>query len=370
MKIATFVNSLYRLPLSPNVVDAPISVATAIGDGLVARGHEVTFYALESPDSKFSVVSGALNQPLHKNQMLNSSGADSMLERDSLYQSFDLYLLSLLYQDARAGKYDVIHLHRFPHALPFAELCDVPTVYTVHDPMLEWKAWLLSLYSPKNRHFVSVSDAQRPEMLKDSFERTIYNGISLDTFSFSDANVNGYLFAGRLTDEKGVAEAAEATNIAGLSLRIIGKLHDGHRKYWQERVAPQLNDRVKAVEPLEGVSQEVLADAYRESRALLLPLQWEEPFGLVMIEAMACGTPVIAFNRGSVSEIIEDGVTGYIVDPAEGVEGFAAAMERMERLSESDYRAMRVAARKRVEAHFSTEKMVDAYESLFKSLVK
>jgi len=261
-----------------------------------------------------------------------------------------------MYKAAENNEYDLLHIHPADKALPLAlSHPNVLTVYTLHDPIYPWRGDVFRIFSAPNQYYVSISDAQRKPAPDLNYLATIYNGIDLKLFPYSEKAGDFFLFVGRIAPEKGVAEAVEAARIADVNLIIIGPPVTG--AYWEERIKPFLNDKIKY---LGHVSYHELYKYYQKAKAILVPIQWEEPFGLVMTEAMACGTPVIAFRRGSVPEIIKDNKTGFIV---ENVGEMAEAIKKIGNIKRKN-------CREHVEKNFGTDKMVENYEKEFLKIVK
>ena len=229
-----------------------------------------------------------------------------------------------------------------------------PTVFTLHDPIYPWQAWAYRLFQKSNQYYVSISDAQRRPAPNLPFVNTIYNGVDLRLFPYSSSARDYFAFVGRLAWYKGPTEAIRAAQLANTKLLIAGGPNTG--LYWDEHIASTFNDRIQYA---GQVRYGLLKTYYGGAKALLVPILWEEPFGLTMIEAMACGTPVIAFRRGSVPEIVVDGVTGFIVDT---VEEMAEAMKKIDQID-------RKACREHVEKNFTVEKMIEAYERVFLDIV-
>jgi len=209
----------------------------------------------------------------------------------------------------------------------------------------------------KDLAFVSISNDQRRPMPWLDWAATIHHGLPLDLYTPVAQPGRDLIFLGRLSPEKGAEAAIEIAARAGLPIRLAGKVDPKDELYYQARVRPLL-DRpgVEYVGEIGGVAKDrFLGDAL----ALLFPIEWPEPFGLVMIEAMACGTPVIAFRRGSVPEVIEDGVTGFVVDT---IEEATAAVEACRALDRGVIRAT-------FERRFSAPRMTDDYLTLYQALI-
>jgi glycosyltransferase involved in cell wall biosynthesis len=205
--------------------------------------------------------------------------------------------------------------------------------------------------------FVSISDNQRAPLSEANWLGTVYHGLPNDLFRPSFEAGSYLAFLGRLTAEKGPEAAIRIARAAKMPLRIAAKVPRGERGYFKEKLEPQINgDQVRLTgEVNDETKRQFLANA----AALLFPIDWPEPFGLVMIEAMACGTPVIAFKSGSVPEVIDDGLTGFVVP------GEAEAIQAVRRLGELD----RQRVRRHFEKRFTARRMAEEYLRHYKTLV-
>jgi len=208
--------------------------------------------------------------------------------------------------------------------------------------------------------FVAISRAQMASNPSLRYAGVVYNGIDTDLYALREDKEDFVLFLGRAAPEKGWLRAIEAAKLAGVRLVSAVKIaHPTEEEEWERRIRPALPPDA---EVLGEISQEEKVDLLQRAKAVLFPIDWPEPFGLVMTEAMACGTPVIGTPRGSVPEVIEDGRTGFIVS----VERYPEeAAERLQRLAEIDPRA----CRERVERLFSKRAMVEGYERVFERVV-
>lgn len=347
----------YTTPPPFGVIYAPMDIAVAVSEGLQRRGHEVTFFAPEGSDIKVSrVESGGLN-PLQQHGGLSILKNENVggAEISKIFNLWDQYLLSRIYKGALEGRFDILHIHPVDRALPFGfAVRNVPTVYTLHDPMYPWRAEIFRMFASLNQHYISISDAQRRPAADLNWAATIYNGIDLTDIPFSDTCGDYLLFVGRITPEKGVAEAVEVARRTGERLFILGPEVTG--PYWEEKIKPYLGDQIRHI---GVVSRKELYEYYKNAKATLAPIQWEEPFGLVMIESMATGTPVIALRRGSAPEVIDHGTTGYVVD---SVDEMVDALKNVDGIDRRE-------CRKRVETNFTTERMVHRYEEEFSRLL-
>jgi glycosyltransferase involved in cell wall biosynthesis len=342
MRIAQ-VSPLYeRVP--PIAYGGTERVVAYLTDELVARGHDVTLFASGDSETRATLVPGCA-------KALRLGGCDE----DPI--AAHVAMIDEVFR--RADRFDVIHFHT--DYLQFLVLDREPhvAVTTTHGRLdLRDHADVYRRFA--HHAFVSISDAQRAPMPWLGWRRTVHHGLPLDLHPFRAGARGDYLaFLGRLSPEKGCDVAIEIARRAGLPLKIAGKRDRRDRTYLEQRLDPLLarSPHVEYVGEIGGrVKDELLGDA----RALLFPIAWPEPFGLVMIEAMACGTPVVAFRRGSVPEVIDPGVTGAIVDD---VDGAVRALDDVARLD-------RAAVRATFERRFSARRMADDYLALYHDLIE
>jgi glycosyltransferase involved in cell wall biosynthesis len=313
--------------------------------GLVERGHQVELFA--SGDSR---TPAALNAVVEKATLLDP---DSTLYLDKEYEARNAWSLY-----ARAGEFDIIHGH-WPCLAPyFSDRSRTPTVltYAYVEPHLHrfYRENFPSLRP------VCISRNQA-ESLGEPDLPVIYNGIDLETVPFQEGPGEGFVIAGRIVPNKGIAEAIEVARRLGERLLIVGDTTPclpWSEPYWRERVEPYVDgDAVRHVRHMENRE---LVRAMGKGRAFLFPLQWEEPFGLVVAESMAAGTPVLALRRGSMPELVEDGVTGFLGETLDDLVDAARGLDRIDR----------AACRRRVEERFSVAKMVEGYEILYRRILE
>jgi glycosyltransferase involved in cell wall biosynthesis len=312
-------------------------------DGLAEAGHEVTLFATGDSLTKarleyiFEVAPG--------------SKAINDIVLDTTHTLFSLR--------AARDRFEVLHVHSPFSALAASIETGIPTVHTLHGSFTPEMSRLYDLIRDR-AWFVAISQAQRRHHESLRYGGVVYNGIDMDFYSFSTEKEDFVLFLGRAAPEKGWRRAIEAAQVAGEKLVSAVKIaHETEQEEWERNVKPILP---KDAVVMGEISQEEKVDLLRRAKAVLFPIDWDEPFGLVMTEAMACGTPVIATPRGSVPEVIADGETGWIVS----VENYAQeAAEKLKHLDQIDPRA----CRERVQQLFSKEAMVAGYEDVFERAV-
>jgi glycosyltransferase involved in cell wall biosynthesis len=357
-KLNIYVLASNLIPVPPKPKDlpggfsgAPEQMVHVITEGLVKRGHKVTLFA--SGDSKTKAK-------LFPTVKIATSKVPDVRFGTHLSQHFpyQLHGIAQCYREARKNesKIDVIHSHfMFPSAL-FSSLVKIPTVSTCHSPLRGlWSAsrTIMSTFT-ENHYYVSISDAQRKHQPDLKYIRTIYHGVDLNRIKWSNNPKDYAVIVGRISPQKGTELAIKVAKQAKLPLYIFGGHEDND--YWNKKIKPHIDNR--SVIYKNFVPQEEVFKYVASAKVMLFPIDVEEAFGLAMIEALAAGTPVIAFNRGSVPEIIEDGKNGFIVEDAKGM---SAALKNIDQID-------RAYCRKSVENKFSLEKMIDGYEDLFYKL--
>jgi glycosyltransferase involved in cell wall biosynthesis len=257
----------------------------------------------------------------------------------------------------RAAEFDVIHCHVDWLALPLLTRSGVPFLTTVHGRLDIAGLPDVVRHFP-DAPFVSISHNQRLPLPGASWLGTVYHGLPSDSLHPRFEPGSYLAFLGRLTKEKGPEEAMRIARDAGVPLRIAAKVPKGERGYFKEQLEPKIDGR--DVQLTGEVNDRTKEQFLAEAAALLFPIDWPEPFGLVMIEAMACGTPVIAYRHGSVPEVIDDGVTGFVVDSEE------EAVQAVRRLGEIDRRQVRACFERR----FAARRMASEYVALYEDLVR
>jgi glycosyltransferase involved in cell wall biosynthesis len=256
-----------------------------------------------------------------------------------------------------AAEFDLLHCHVDWVHLPLLTRLGVPFVTTLHG-RLDLPSLPKLIDNFPDAPFVSISHNQRKPLPQANWAGTVYHGFPSDLLRPSFAPGEYLAFLGRLAPEKGPEAAIRIARGAGMPLRIAAKIPRGERRYFKDRLEPLIDGHhIRLIGEVDDrTKQQFLANA----TALLFPIDWPEPFGLVMIEAMACGTPIIAFRHGSVPEVIEDGVSGWIADDE------AAAIKAVRRAHDLDRRRVREAFERR----FTVATMADKYLHLYRELAK
>ena len=328
-------------------------IVAMLCDGLAERGHRVTLFAAPGSKTKAKLIT-----------VFDKALLDAKISWSN--PIWNLRNLSKAFEIANRGEFDIIHSHLDLWALFFQGLTKTPVLHTMHNPLYVANAdankddrLCLFKEEAKRTNIVLISKSARNQaMVKFPKERArvIYNGIDLSHFKFNSVGGDHFVWIARMNKHKGVENAIAAAEKMGVKLLLAGRIDPTQKKYFRKFIKPHLNKKIKYVGEL---TENQLSDFYGPAKALLYPIEWEEPFGLVVAEAMACGTPVIAYRRGSMSELIENGKTGFVVDSK-----IDLLVEAMKKVNSID----RTHVRKRVEQKFGKEKMVDNYEKLYYKL--
>jgi glycosyltransferase involved in cell wall biosynthesis len=353
MKIAFYCTNEFSCPLPKEIVYAPMGLAEKIMEGMEKRGHDVTFYTPTDSKIKIKKVDcGMISYYRLPNKAMSGGFHDQ--QQLMIYEQL---MASKMYEDARENKYDIIHaFHLTPKILPFVNMAKTPTVFTLHDPMSA--SWNKSIkYCPwKNEaHYVSISDSQRKGMPDLNYIGTVYNGFEIEKFEFKKERGDYLAFLGRYSSEKGADIAVSVASQTKEKLKMAGTVWGNG--FYDEKIKPYL--KKGEIEDHGFLNGKDVSNFLRNAKALLFPIRWEEPFGLVMTEAMACGTPVIAFNRGSVSDIVKHNKTGFVV---ENEKEMIEAIKNINKINRAD-------CREYVEENFTIKKMVEGYEGIYERIV-
>jgi glycosyltransferase involved in cell wall biosynthesis len=326
----------------PRLYGGTERIVAYLAEELVRQGHDVTLFA--SGDSN---TSAELVPCCDMALRLNPEVADPLP-----------HLMMMLDQvGRRADEFDVLHFHIDYLHYPMAERFAGRMLTTLHG-RLDLPD-LKPFYSAfPDYPLVSISDSQRRPMPPVRWAGTVHHGLPKDLLPFTSSPGGGYLaFLGRISPEKRPDRAIEIAARSGLRLKIAAKIDKADSAYWRDAIAPMVAEHPN-VEFVGEITDHQKAEFLGNAAALLFPIDWPEPFGLVMIEAMACGTPVIAFHNGSVPEVVDDGLTGFIVDD---VEEAAAAVHAIDSLDRYQVRAV-------FEERFTAERMAIDYLAIYRGL--
>lgn len=334
MRVAMLSSISWRTP--PRAYGPWELVTSLLTEALVERGVDVTLFA-----SLDSVTRGKLDGICPRGYSEDQSLNPKVWEALHIAHCFE-----------RAGEFDLIHNQADFMPLALTELVDTPIVTTIHGFS---SPSILPVYQRYNDRsaYVAISDADRDPSL--TYAATIHHGIRIDEFPFDPAGSEDLLFFGRFHPDKGAGDAVRAALAVGRKLVMAGIVQDAD--YFAREVAPFIDDRTIEYRGVLGGKDRV--EALSRARAMLHLIGFEEPFGLSVIESMACGTPVIAYRRGSMPELIVDGVTGFLVD------SFDEAVAAIERAGEID----RAACRRHVADNFTIDRMADRYLELYARLL-
>jgi glycosyltransferase involved in cell wall biosynthesis len=334
MKVAMLSSISWRTP--PRAYGPWELVTSLLTEALIERGVDVTLFATLD-----SVTAGKLDGVCPRGYSEDSSLNPKVWEALHIAHCFE-----------RAGEFDLIHNQADFMPLVFSRMVDTPVVTTIHG--FSSPSILPAYRSYQDRSaYVAISDADRDPSLP--YAATIHHGIPIGEFPFDPVGSEDLLFFGRFHPDKGAGEAVRAARTAGRKLIMAGIVQDAD--YFAREVAPFIDERTVEYRGVLGGIDRIRA--LGQARAMLHLIGFEEPFGLSVIEAMACGTPVIAYPKGSMPELIVDGVTGFLVD------SFDDAVAAIERAGEID----RSACRRHVEQHFTVDRMADQYLKLYSSLL-
>jgi len=351
LKIAQIAPLWFSIP--PRKYGGTERIVSFLTEELVKRGHEVTLFASGDSKTKAKLIS------VYPKSLIKAgfNWQDPFWNLENLSRAFQI-----------AEKFDIIHCHLDIWALPFQGFTKVPVLHTLHNQLYkssitregQRKPTRLEIFKRHKKEtlpiFISKSEKLN-SAVKFPHHWVVYNGIDLSQFRFNPKPRDHFIWIARIDPFKGIENAIKAAEKTGVKLLLAGRIDPFRREYFKKKIQPHLGKKIRY---LGELSQEELSDFYGSARACLYPIEWEEPFGLVMVESMACGTPVIVFDHGSAREVVEDGKTGFVV---KNIDEMIRVMKKIEEIPREN-------CRERVEKYFTYQRMVDDYEKIYYEILK
>lgn len=338
MRIAHIAPPWIQVP--PHTYGGTELVISWLCDELVRKGHEVTLLATGDSKTKAKLV------PIWPKSLWKANLRAPHAVFSLLYEK----LISL------QGSFDIIHDHCEWYTTTYTKFLKAPVVTTLHHPLNEETIILYKKFP--NINFVAVSKNQKRSGPGINIVKTIHHGLPVEKYQFNPKPKNYLLWLSKITREKGIAEAIDIAKLSGENLIISGNIPPEGGDYFDFRIKPLIDGKKIQFVGASDFSKKI--ELFKNAKAFLFPVKRPEPFGLVVIEAMACGTPVIAFKHGSLPELIEEGKTGFLVN---SVEDACQSLKKIDKLS-------REYCREYVKKNFNLKRMVNRYEKLYKKILK
>lgn len=344
MKIALLAPLWKKVP--PGKYGGSELVVANLAKGLTELGHEVTTFACGGSKVQGNLIP-VISKPMHE---LAGGFNWSGIQPYEFLSYFEL--------GKRIKDFDIVHNHMGFHPIALAPFLSIPIVTTLHSSLTPDFIYLADAF--KEYPFVSISDAQRLLSSNLNYVATVYHGIDVKSFqpNFETPKDNHFVFLGTLSKNKGIDIAVQSANKLGARLTIAGEIREEDKSFLEKEVLPYVDgERIKFIGEIGHTKKVKLLSS---ASALLFPSRWNEAFGLVMVEALACGTPVVALNNGAVAEVLKDGKTGFIIKDELL---FIEAMKKVGEIS-------REICRTEAEDNFDISVMAKNYEKLYSSLIK
>jgi glycosyltransferase involved in cell wall biosynthesis len=328
------------IPVPPHTYGGTELVVSWLCEELVKRGHDVTLFASGDSKTRANLI------PIWPKS----------LWRAKLRAPHAVF--SLMYKKlAEMEKdFDIIHDHCEFYTAPFSKFFKTPMVSTIHHPMYEEMIILFKKLPEVN--YVAISNAQRRNAPGVNFVKTIHHGLPTEDYDFNPEPEDHLLWLSKLTPEKGIAEAIEIAKKTGEKLIIAGVIPKEYHDFFEYRIQPMIDG--KQIQFVGAADFKKKVELFKKAKACLYPIKREEPFGLIVIESMACGTPVIAYKRGAMAEIIKNGKTGFLVNSQKEM---IEALKKIKKIK-------RIDCYRHIKKKFNLEKMVNKYEALYNTILK
>lgn len=387
MKIGLILPSLLAAKRYKDRIFAPKDLFILLANGLVDKGHQVFVYTSPNIKTKAKVINFNLDFetediPSVKDLRHDQTYINRLTFIRNLYE-YEIIIIGRAIAHANQHKLDILHDYLGYLSHYFNDLATMPVVYTLHDPVfppntLEYTRLKMAL----THQYLAISNYQKEEYLRlmnINCIDYIYHGLDLSDFTYSETPQKHMSFLGRYIEAKGVIEAISVAQQLKIPLQLASSKNYQTTDYYKKYIQPNLN--TDYIEELDFLGHKARSEFLGKAKLTLLPIKWSEPFGMTIIESMACGTPVIAFAQGSIPEIIKDGETGFIVNSSDrdirgdwiikktGIEGLTEAVKKIYAMPQNEYQNMRRSCRKHVEDKFTVEKMVDGYERVYQKIL-
>jgi glycosyltransferase involved in cell wall biosynthesis len=327
------------IPIPPYTYGGTELVVSWLCDELVRKGHDVTLFATGDSRTSAKLV------PIWPKSLWRANLSSPHAVFSLLYEK----LMSL------QNSFDIIHDHCEFYTMPYSKFLKPPIVTTLHHPLTEETIILYKKFP--NVNFVAISKHQRKSGPGINILKTIYHGLPIEKYDFNPKPQNYLLWLSKIMPEKGLAEAIDIAKLSRENLIISGNIPPEYRDYFDFRIKPLIDG--KKIQFVGASDFPKKIELFKNAKAFLFPIKRIEPFGLVVIEAMACGAPVIAFKQGSMQELIEDGKTGFLVS---SIEEACQSLKKINSIS-------REYCRQHVEKNFNLKRMVNRYEKLYKKII-
>lgn len=353
LRIAQLVLPWISLP--PRGYAGTERVVYNLTEGLVKKGHQVTLFSVG--ESKTSArLEYVFEKPLGLQTDVMKTLKSSFYPWIHVANCFE-----------KQDQFDIIHSHAQFLGLPFAAVAKTPSIHTFHrifQFVNQDELDLVKRYGSR-LNFTSISNSQRIAGI--NFVATVYNGIDINKFAPTKNPERDYIFwAGRVIDKKGPMEAIQVAKQLNTPLIMAGNITESD--YFEQNIKKEIDG--KLIQFIGEISEEEMIKLFQNAKLTLFPIKWNEPFGLIPVESMACGTPVIAYANGGVKETIIDEKTGYLVEEKVGIEELITKTETILDMADEQYKKMCQNCREHVVNNFSLQKMVDDYEKIYYSLIK